>query len=235
MRDLSAANWARRSSSLHRRNGACKLVALLILLVAIATCPARDWKFSTSALLVLLACAPLAALPVRGVLLRAAIVLLFAIPFAVLLSITGDISRAGSLLMRTYSSAVAVVFYAGVTPVPETLAAFRTLGVPAVLVEVIQFVYRYLFVIGEQAHSMKVAATSRGAVRLNASAGAVAVLFARSYQRAEAVHRSMLSRGYRGDMPLLWRHPAQAADFALVGGVLLSVVVLRAGSGLLSK
>lgn len=235
MRDSGVTEWARRSSPLHRRNGACKLAALLVVLVGVATCPVRDWTFSAITVLVLLACMPLAALPVRGVLARAAVVLVFAIPFAILLSIAGDMLRAGSLLIRTYSSAIAIVLYAGVTPVPETLSALRTFGIPAVLVEVIQFVYRYLFVIGEQAHSMKVAATSRGALRMHASAGAVAVLFARSYQRAEAVHRSMLSRGYAGDMPLLWRHPAQAVDFALVAGVLLSVVVLRAGSGLLSK
>ncbi len=233
MRRSKVAGWSRRSSPLHRRNATCKLIALLILLVAIATCPVRDVLFSAMLVLALLALAPLAALPIGGILARAAMVLLLAVPFALLLSAAGDIARAGSLLMRTYSSAIAVVFYAGITPFPETVAALRTVGIPAVLVEVIQFVYRYIFVIGEQAYSMKVAATSRGAVRLNASTSAVAVLFARAYQRAEAVHRSMLSRGYKGDMPLLWRHPPEAVDFTLMVGVLATVVLLRAGSELL--
>jgi cobalt/nickel transport system permease protein len=235
VRDSTVSEWARRSSALHRRNSACKLIALLIVLVAIATCPVTDWAFSAGVAVLLIGCVPVAALPFSGVIARAALVTLFAVPFVLLLIVAGDVSRAAALVMRTYSSAIAVVLYAGVTPVPETLAALRRLGIPPVLVEVIQFVYRYLFVIGEQARSMNVAAISRGAVRLKASAGAVAVLFARSYQRAEAVHRSMLSRGYSGDMPLLWHRPAQAADFFLVTFVLVSVVAMRVAAQLLSK
>jgi cobalt/nickel transport system permease protein len=73
------------------------------------------------------------------------------------------------------------------------------MGAPPLLLEVIQFVYRYLTLIGEQSKRMAVAATARGARRsIRAVAGSIGVLFARSYHRAEAVNRSMLARGYAG-------------------------------------
>ena len=59
---------------------------------------------------------------------------------------------------------------------------------------------------------MRVASVSRGAslrgvashaARFRAAAGALAVLFARSYARAEAVHRAMLARGFEGRFRLL--------------------------------
>jgi energy-coupling factor transporter transmembrane protein EcfT len=70
---------------------------------------------------------------------------------------------------------------------------------------------------------------------LKASAGAVATLFARSYQRAEGVHRSMLSRGYNGDMPVLHRRPIHAPDVMLVAGAVALSGALRVGTYLLSK
>ena len=77
---------------------------------------------------------------------------------------------------------------------------------------VAQFLYRYLFVISEEAQHMSKAAASRGAsvrgmmgngARFRAAAGALAVLFARSYGRAEDIHRAMLARAFTGRFPLL--------------------------------
>jgi cobalt/nickel transport system permease protein len=49
---------------------------------------------------------------------------------------------------------------------------------------------------------MRIAAQSRGGGNLKAArraaSGALAVLFARSYERAESVHRAMLARGFSG-------------------------------------
>ena len=82
------------------------------------------------------------------------------------------------------------------------LEGLRWFRAPAILLEVIQFVHRYLFLIAEQAQRMAIAARARGARRSFAAvAGSVGVLFARSYDRAEAIHRSMLARGYTGSLP----------------------------------
>ena len=73
---------------------------------------------------------------------------------------------------------------------------------------VAQFLYRYLFVIVEQAHRMRLAGLCRGGLKrrsggFRAAAGALGVLFARSYERAESIHRSMVSRGFQGHFQLL--------------------------------
>jgi cobalt/nickel transport system permease protein len=75
---------------------------------------------------------------------------------------------------------------------------------------VAQFLYRYLFVISEEAQHMRVAAASRGTfakaahgARFRAAAGVLAVLFARSFARAEAIHRAMIARGFQGRFRLL--------------------------------
>jgi energy-coupling factor transporter transmembrane protein EcfT len=76
---------------------------------------------------------------------------------------------------------------------------------------VVQLLYRYLFVISEQAQHMRLAARSRGSAsgarwrrwRFRAAAGALAVLFARSYRRADGTYKAMLSRSFHGRLHLL--------------------------------
>jgi cobalt/nickel transport system permease protein len=107
------------------------------------------------------------------------------------------------------------------------------LGTPRLLVLVAQFLYRYLFVLSEQAQHMRLAAACREGAgghrrksRSRAATGAVAVLFARSYGRAEGVHRAMQARGFSGRFSLLGatRFGAQDAAFLVIVSAFLILV-----------
>jgi cobalt/nickel transport system permease protein len=87
------------------------------------------------------------------------------------------------------------------------------------LVAVVQFLYRYLFVLSETARHMRLAAASRGGWRWSAAGGAAAVLFASAYQRAEGIHRAMLSRGFTGHFTA-----RGAMRFGLADGAFLAAV-----------
>ena len=62
--------------------------------------------------------------------------------------------------------------------------------------------------------------------RFHVAAGALAVLFARSYTRAECVHRAMLARGFNGTLPSLEKKGFERRDaiFALAAAVLILAV-----------
>ena len=109
--------------------------------------------------------------------------------------------------MKSYLSALAVLLLVSTTPLPVLLRGFEMTGAPRFLLMVAQFLYRYLFVISEEAQHMRKARMARGATvgglagnaaRFRAAAGALAVLFARSYARAEEIHRAMLARSFPG-------------------------------------
>jgi len=59
------------------------------------------------------------------------------------------------------------------------------------------------------------------------ASGALAVLFGRSYARAEGVHRAMVARGFRGDF--VSPRPARftAVDWAYLAGVAAAVCGAR--------
>ena len=229
MRHVVLDRWSRGLSAVHRRDPRAKIVALLVFLVVLATAHQALPFLALALLLMLSAALWWARLPVMGALARAAIVLPFTAVFAVVSWISGDPQRGLALVIKAYLSALAVLLVVATTPLPSLLGALETAGVPRFLLEVIQFLYRYLFVISEEAHHMTQAAASRGAsgpawsrLRFRAAAGALAVLFIRSYERAQNIHRAMLARGFQGsfgpfESPGL--RPADAA-FALAGALL---------------
>ncbi len=145
--------------------------------------------------------------------------------------------RAEALVVKSYLSACAVLLLAGTTPLPTLVLGLESLGVPRFLTMVVQFLYRYLFVISEEAQNMRVAAASRGATlrtfaghaaRFRAAAGALAVLFARSYARAGDIHRAMLARGFNGRFHLTITRRFTWADAALLIGALALILSIRA-------
>jgi cobalt/nickel transport system permease protein len=227
--------WSRGASPIHRGDPRVKIVALLAFLLSVATTP--NWCsphiLAYGLLPVLVALA--GRLPLAAVLIRAGIILPFCAAVAVASLIAGDAERAAALTEKSYVSALAVLTVVGTTPMPRLLSALESLGVPRFLVWVIQFLHRYLFVVSEQAQHMRLAADSRalsrgtlsGGWHARAASSALAVLFSRSYKRAEGTYRAMLSRSFEGRIHLLVPHKLTWGDGMAAVVVLLAILGLR--------
>lgn len=224
MHHVLVDQWSQGASPMHARDPRAKVVALVAFLVVLAT-TAPD-AFATLAIDAALLAAGIliARLPLSGVLLRAMGVLPFSLTFGLMSWMAGDRVRALGLVEKSYLSTVAVLLLIGTTPLPRLLSGLAALGTPRLLVLFAQFLYRYLFVISEQAQHLRLAALCRQGAgtkhrrsRFRAAAGALSVLFARSYYRAEGIHRAMLARAFAGRFaplkPLRFR--ASDAVFAL--------------------
>jgi cobalt/nickel transport system permease protein len=232
---LVLERWSRRQGPLHARDPRAKTAVLLFFLILVATAH-RNLAPLTAAWLAALALAVVwARLPLWGLLGRAALVLPFSVVLAAVSWASGDTARAAALVCKSYLSAAAVLLVVGTTPIPLLLRGLESIGAPRFLLMVTQFLYRYLFVIVEEAQAMRTAAAARGATirglmarqaRFRAAAGALAVLFARSYQRAEEVHRAMLARGFEGHFRPLRAPSFRASDavFALAAAGLAAAV-----------
>ena len=232
MHHVVLEQWSRGESGLHRRDPRAKAGVLGAFLILLATTSQGFAAVSAAYLLLLLAAIAWARLPLGGAILRAGVVLPFSLVFGLASWAAGDPNRAAHLVAKSYLSALAVLLVAGTTPLPHLLRGLELLGAPRFLLMVTQFLYRYLFVISEEAQHMRAAAAARaGGFRrrsaMRAAAGALAVLFARSYARAEGIHRAMLARGFQGRFRLLsplgfgWRDAA----FLLGGAAVL--IMLR--------
>jgi len=229
-------SWSRGASPIHRRDPRAKLAALLVYLVVLATAHQSLPAVALVLFLWLSAALLWARLPLMGALMRAGIVLPFTLIFAAIAWLSGDPARGLALLLKSYLSALAVLLVVSTTALPALLRGLEMTGSPRFLLMVAQFLYRYLFVISEEAQHMAKAAASRGAsirgltgnrARFRAAAGALAVLFARSYSRAEDIHRAMMSRGFLGHFQPLFAPRFQKSDAAFAILASLAPVLLR--------
>lgn len=161
--------------------------------------------------------------PLLGVLRRSLLVLPIVGFFAFVVYVTGDALRAWFILSKSYLSALTVMVLIACTPMPKVAAAARFFRAPALLVEVVQLIYRYLFVLRAEARAMQIAFSARGGrsgkVGMRAASGMVSVLFARSYAKASMVYHAMQSRGFSGQLasPALPRITAAEIAITILG------------------
>jgi len=241
----------------HRLEARLKAVgALVLILAAVLLPPERTWPFA--AYLALLAVLLLLArLPLVPVLRRLAGLAPFVLTAAVLLPFSrpGDgtvsasfalggwelrVYKAGLLaskavLLKSLIAGASAVLLVCTTPFSGLLAALQRMRFPRLLLAIIAFLYRYLFLLQGEFLRLVRAARSRNweagplRVRLAAAGGIVGSLFLRTYARGERVYTAMLARGYDGRFRTL-AEPAvtRAAAWALGIFLLLVLGVLAA-------
>jgi cobalt/nickel transport system permease protein len=225
--------WSRGSSFLHQRDPRAKLAALLLFLIVLSTTPTSVQGAFGGYAVVLVIAVYMARLPILGLTGRAALVLPFSATFALLTWWSGDSLRALALVEKSFLSGLAALLLVATTPLTGWTAALESWRVPRMLILVIQFVYRYLFVIAEQAQRMRWAAACRGSQKqpktrgFRLAAGLVGVLFARSWQRADGIYHAMLARGFRGRFVPAAPAPFRGSDAVFLSACLAGCLAIR--------
>jgi cobalt/nickel transport system permease protein len=137
----------------------------------------------------------------------------------------------GSILVKFLLTTGAALLLVATTSFPGVCHALRRLGFPSLFVSQLLFLYRYLFVLTEEA--MRIARArdmrsfgTRGSgtavfVRL------VGILFLRTVDRAERIYCAMLSRGFQGDIPTLTRSRMAGKDLAFMAATAIFLGVFR--------
>jgi cobalt/nickel transport system permease protein len=117
----------------------------------------------------------------------------------------------------TISSAILLI---ATTSFPGICRGLRGMGVPALFVSQLLFLYRYLFVLTEEAMRVVRARDMRSFGRRGTGVGVfiriVGTLFLRTVERAERIYGAMLARGFRGDMPSVRREGLRPSDVLFV-------------------
>lgn len=140
---------------------------------------------------------------------------------------SGALQRGLELAGRIIGGMSVLLFFALTTPLPELMRAAHFFRCPAVLVELALIMYRYVFLMFEEASRIRRAQKSRlGYVRFTNTVRSVStlggMLILRSYDRAERSFAAMRCRGYRGVMTAVVPSRLKAHDW----GVLLVVGII---------
>lgn len=219
---------AARSSLIHRLDPRVKIVCLIVVAVVATSTPVGAWLALLAQLAVVLAVAAVARLPLRYTLRRMLVEVPFLLAAAVLL-LTGPDGRARgiTLALKVTISVLAMVVLSSTTPFPRLLHGFEALHAPRVIVLIVSFMWRYLHVLGEEWHRMRIARqarayTARWLWQERSLGPVVATLFLRSLGRGERVYLAMASRGFNGTAPATVTAPL---TLHMVDGVFVAAVV----------
>jgi cobalt/nickel transport system permease protein len=239
MRHSFLDRYREGSSLVHRLDPRLKLLATLAFVLATTSMPPRAWPG-----FVLLGGLALTAILVSQIpLLEALKHSAVALPFAAMVAVSLPFTRAGSVVWAWHPlgwtlavtdeglvlfAAIVVKAWLAVmlsgllvatTRFPDLLYAMRSLHVPAVLTATISFMYRYLFVLTDEAMRLQTARAARSAGggrtvwwRARVLGGMIGSLFIRSYERSERIYAAMLSRGLSGEVRTLTKLAWQSHD-----------------------
>ncbi len=113
---------------------------------------------------------------------------------------------AWGMLAKGTLGVLASLTLAATTESDQILRGLGRLRFPALLVQIMGFMIRYLDVVTRDLGQMSTAIRSRGCDPRSPRqwptlARSLGALFIRSYERGERVHLAMLSRGYTGTLP----------------------------------
>lgn len=255
-----------RASVVHRLDPRVKVTLALAFILTVALTPSGAWPVYLLLFALVLAVVVLSELGVNRVFKRALIALPFTLAaLPVLFSATGTLlldvhlgplsltvtqegaMRFASIVVKSWLSVQMAVVLVGSTPFPALLAALRVLKVPRLLVAIVGLMWRYLFVLVDEALRLLRARESRSAHppepagrrvggslvwRARVAGGMVGNLFLRAFDRADRIYAAMLSRGYDGEPRTLPMPPLRAREWGvlLIG---LGVLALLAAGGLL--
>ncbi|HPY90611.1 MAG TPA: cobalt ECF transporter T component CbiQ [Lentisphaeria bacterium] len=227
---------ATRGSPIHRLDPRAKLVVTALFLLTVVSYPKYNVVEMTPLFLYLAALLALGRIPA----LMLARYLLLACPFALLaglfnplidrqvvtylgpLAVTGGWLSFVSILIRFTLTVSAVLLLLASTGYVAVCAALGKLGAPRLLIIQFLMLYRFIFILTDEAARMVRAHSLRNPDEpnppLRAWGSLAGHLLLRAYDRGQRVHTAMLARGFDGTLRLPQGFHWSMADTLFVAG-----------------
>jgi cobalt/nickel transport system permease protein len=230
--------YSKLESPVHERDARAKTIALFAIIIACVTTPPQAWfAFCIYAGMVVII-ATASHVPFKYLLTRALVVVPFILVVAVFVPFMHTagptvahwgwltVSRNGLIILwnvavKSLISVSCLILLTSTTPFTELMRGFERLHVPAFFTTVTSFMYRYIFIIVDEAERMKRARDSRNYKgrwiwHVKVIGYMIASLFLRSQERAERVYNAMCARGFDGTYPRWKDRKMAGADYTFM-------------------
>lgn len=216
-------NYSDLDSFIHRLDPRTKLITTLVFILAVTITPPSWWQTFALYLFLMATLILVSKVPILYVLKRSLVI----VPFVALIAISipffkeGEVAGSYSLwlwevsvtysglqvfasvLAKAWLSLLSLILLTSTTKMTNLLKGLEQLHMPRVMVMILSFMYRYIFVLVDEVIRMRRARDNRnfGGRRLwqiRTTGHMIGTLFIRSYERGEQVYAAMLARGFDG-------------------------------------
>jgi len=229
--------YSHLNSVIHRLDPRTKLIASLAFVVAVVLTPASNWRVFASYFAVVAFMLAFSRLPIVYVLKRSLVVLPFVLLIAIFIPFLqgGEVAASyhiwlwqvsitynglmilANVLVKSWLCILALILLSSTTRLDNLLKGLRQLGMPQVMILILSFMYRYIFVLVDEAMRIQQARNSRNfggswLHHMKTIGHMVGTLFIRSYERGERIYAAMLARGFDGQTRTLYKLRFKQAD-----------------------
>ena len=236
-------------SLIHRLDPRTKFIASLVFIISVVLTPTSNWRAFALHLCLVTSLLIIAKLPPFYVLKRSLVIFPFVLLVAVFIpflkpgEIAGSyniwlwqvsVTYAGLLILanvavKAWLCILSLILLSATTELVDLLKGLKQLGIPKVIILILSFMYRYIFVLVDEAMRMRQARDSRsfggGRLRqLKTLGNMIGTLFIRSYERGESIYAAMLCRGFGDEIRSLRQLGFKRIDASF--GVAFGLVII---------
>ena len=220
--------YSELDSFIHRLDPRTKLITTLVFIVFAVLTPVRSWQAFIVYFCLIATCLLISRLPPLFVLRRSLVIFPFVLVVGIFIPFFKPGEVAGSyniwlwqvsvtydglfvlanLTIKAWLCILSLILLSGTTKFTDLLKGLEQLRIPRVIILILSFMYRYTFLLADEAMRMQQARETRnfGSSRfrqLKTLGSLIGTLFIRSYERAERVYAAMLARGFAGEVHTL--------------------------------
>jgi cobalt/nickel transport system permease protein len=234
-----------RDTVIHRLDPRAKLVATVLFIITVVSFPKYEITGLLPFFLFPALLFSLGDIPVTFIMKKVLLVSSFAlfigifnplIDRQIVYSFWGVSVSAGwisflSIMLRFFLTITSALLLIATTSFPGICHALQKLGVPDIFISQLLFLYRYIFVLVEEAMKVVRARDMRSFGKkgkgMKAFISLAGTLFLRTIERAERIYQAMLSRGFTGTLHATRPYGFAGADAAFLGATIALLYLFR--------
>ncbi len=139
-----------------------------------------------------------------------------------------------NIIIKSSLSVFLLVVASSTTPFADFLKGLDLLHIPRLLIMLMSFLYRYLFVLLDEARRLMRARSlryfgSKYKEQFRVIGYMVGVLFIRTFERAERIYSAMVVRGFHGEIPSAKHFKLSYRDFFFIIGIIIFLFCIVSG------
>ncbi len=238
--------YSKLNSTVHRLDPRIKLLMTFLgIIIIVSEPPGKILPFAfygvAVLILMLLSRIPLGFI-IKRFLILSPFILMAALFFPVSLWLTNDeqivnlqhpaFKVALSIFLKAGLSVILLILLISTDKFHNLLLGLRKLKMPKLIGVIAALMYRYVFILSDEALKTKRARESRtpGKLKVNKMkvfSNQMAMIFLRSWERSKIIYHSMLSRGFNGEFPVMQKLAMNRIDVVFFVCFLTAFLAVR--------
>jgi len=201
--------YSNLNSLIHKLDPRTKTITFLLFIIFVVTTAPTDYFQFLSYSAIILTVVFLSKVPFSYILKRTLVIIPFVLLIAVFVPFVNKDQNGWvifwNVVIKSTLAVFATIMLSSTTKFHKLLKGFELLKFPKILIMILSFMYRYVFILVDEAQRMERARNSRyfgGEYlrQIKIICNIIGLLFIRAYERGERVYQSMSARGFDGNI-----------------------------------